>query len=54
MRNSIGLLAILILAAVVSSPVLAADIPSEVTLFKNVNVFDGKSEELLKGGGAER
>jgi hypothetical protein len=27
----------------------AADIPSEVTLFKNVNVFDGKSEKLLKG-----
>ena len=24
-------------------------IPSEVTLFKNVNVFDGKSEKLLEG-----
>jgi imidazolonepropionase-like amidohydrolase len=30
-------------------PVMAADIPSEVTLFKNVNIFDGKSEKLLKG-----
>ena len=26
-----------------------ATIPSEVTLFKNVNVFDGKSEKLLEG-----
>ena len=28
---------------------MAADIPSEVTLFKNVNVFDGKSGTLLEG-----
>jgi hypothetical protein len=25
------------------------DIPSEVTLFKNVNIWDGKSESLKKG-----
>ena len=25
------------------------DYPDEVTLFKNVNIFDGKSEKLLKG-----
>lgn len=31
------------------SPAIAADIPSEVTLFKNVNIFDGKSEKLLEG-----
>ena len=30
-------------------PTVAADIPSEVTLFKNVNIFDGKNEKLLKG-----
>jgi len=30
-------------------PAKAADIPSEVTLFKKVNVFDGKSETLLEG-----
>jgi imidazolonepropionase-like amidohydrolase len=30
-------------------PAAAIDIPSEVTLFKNVNIFDGQSEELLMG-----
>jgi len=29
-------------------PVMAADFPSEVTLFKNVNIFDGKNERLHK------
>jgi imidazolonepropionase-like amidohydrolase len=32
-----------------TSPVRSAEIPSEVTLFKNVNIFDGKNEEILKG-----
>ena len=30
-------------------PAMAAQIPSEVTLFKNVNIFDGTSEDLLEG-----
>jgi imidazolonepropionase-like amidohydrolase len=30
-------------------PAAAVDIPLEVTLFKNVNIFDGKSSELLMG-----
>jgi imidazolonepropionase-like amidohydrolase len=37
------------LALAVASPAMAADIPSEVTLFRNVNIFDGKSEKLLEG-----
>lgn len=37
------------LTAVSALAVRAADIPSEVTLFKNVNVFDGRSETLLQG-----
>jgi adenine deaminase len=30
-------------------PVAAAAPPSEVTLFKNVNIFDGENEKLLEG-----
>jgi imidazolonepropionase-like amidohydrolase len=30
-------------------PAAAVDIPSEVTLFRNVNIFDGKNEKLLMG-----
>ena len=30
-------------------PATAQDVPSEVTLIKNVNVFDGKNEKLLEG-----
>jgi len=30
-------------------PALAQDVPSEVTLIKNVNVFDGENEKLLEG-----
>ena len=37
------------LMAALSVSAIAADIPAEVTLFKNVNVFDGKSEKLLMG-----
>jgi imidazolonepropionase-like amidohydrolase len=37
-----------LLAAVIPVSVMAADDPAEVTLFKNVNVFDGKSEKLLE------
>ena len=37
------------LMAALSVSAIAADIPAEVTLFKNVNVFDGKNDKLLKG-----
>jgi len=30
-------------------PTMAADLPSEVTLIKNVNIFDGENEKLLEG-----
>jgi imidazolonepropionase-like amidohydrolase len=33
----------------VAGAALAKDLPSEVTLFKNVNVFDGTSDQLLEG-----
>jgi imidazolonepropionase-like amidohydrolase len=39
-------LAIVLLIAL---PAIGQDIPSEVILFKNVNVFDGKSDKLLMG-----
>jgi len=39
----------LALALALALPAVAADIPSEVTLFKNVNIFDGKNEKLLTG-----
>ena len=32
----------------VAGAALAQDLPSEVTLFKNVNVFDGTSDQLLE------
>ena len=38
-----------LLAAAIPVSAMAADVPAEVTLFKNVNVFDGKSAELLMG-----
>ncbi len=37
------------LMAALSVSAIAADIPAEVTLFKNVNIFDGKSDKLLMG-----
>ena len=40
-------LAILLIA--IAGFAMAAEIPSEVTLFKNVNIFDGESENLLAG-----
>lgn len=41
----LGLTLVMILAL----PVGAIDIPSEVTLFRDVNIFDGESDTLLKG-----
>ncbi len=43
------LLSVIALMAALSVSAIAADIPAEVTLFKNVNVFDGKSDKLLMG-----
>jgi len=40
---------LLMLSLALAVPAMAADIPSEVTLFKNINIFDGKSEKLLEG-----
>ncbi len=37
------------LVSLPGKPVLAQDLPSEVTLFKNVNVFDGTTDTLLEG-----
>lgn len=42
-------LSCLALSLALALPVLAAEIPSEVTLFKNVNIFDGENEKLLEG-----
>jgi hypothetical protein len=39
----------LALVSLMGQPAFAQDIPSEVTLFKNVNVFDGTSDTLLEG-----
>ena len=39
----------LALAAVFAGPAAAQGIPSEVTLFKNVVIFDGKNETLIEG-----
>ncbi len=42
-------LPLLALALALIPPAMAADVPSEVTLIKNVNVFDGENEQLLEG-----
>jgi len=49
MNNLIVFLSIIAIAVGLALPATAADIPSEVTLIKNVNIFDGESEDLLKG-----
>lgn len=49
MKTVLGMLGSLVLLAMLSLPAVALDIPSEVTLFKNVNIFGGKSDELLMG-----
>lgn len=42
-------LSIIALLVGLTLPAGAVDIPSEVTLFKNVNIFNGKSDDLLMG-----
>lgn len=43
---SFGLVALMLALAL---PAVATDIPSEVTLFREVNIFDGKSDKLAAG-----
>lgn len=49
MINAGKLLAAFGVSMLLAGPAAAQDVPSEVTLFKNVNVFDGKSETMLEG-----
>ena len=52
MKKLFFILAVLMAFAVMSTlPQAQAneEIPSEVTLFTNVNIFDGKSDSLMKG-----
>jgi len=49
MNKLIATLSIFVLVVGVALPAAAVDIPSEVTLIKNVNIFDGQNEELLVG-----
>ncbi len=49
MKAVIAVLSILAMVVMLALPAAAVDIPSEVTLIKNVNIFDGQSEELLMG-----
>jgi len=39
----------MMLSLALALPAMAADIPSQVTLIKNVNIFDGENEKLLEG-----
>ena len=36
-------------AALVTPPAIAEELPDQVILFKNINIFDGKSDKLIKG-----
>jgi len=49
MKTMINILGTLAMVVMLALPAAAIDIPSEVTLFKNVNIFDGKNEKLLEG-----
>ena len=44
-----GSLASAALTVALALPAAAQEVPAEVTLFKNVNIFDGTSEEILQG-----
>ena len=44
-----GCLAVLLVVVVPTFAQANTDIPSEVTLFKNVNIWDGTSDSLKKG-----
>ncbi len=49
MKKIIIALSLIVFCVALAVPVIAAEIPSEVTLFRNVNIFDGKNDKLLKG-----
>ncbi len=49
MKKIMFLSGFMVLFLALALPVVAAGIPSEVTLFRNVNIFDGKNEALLTG-----
>jgi len=49
MKQILKMFACLVVAMTLAATARAFDIPSEVTLFKNVNVFDGKNEKLMEG-----
>lgn len=49
MKKLIVTLSVFAILVGLALPAAAVDIPSEVTLFKNVNIFDGQNEALLMG-----
>ncbi|MEJ2476597.1 MAG: amidohydrolase family protein [Desulfobacterales bacterium] len=49
MKKLMVTLSIVAIAVGLAMPAAAVDIPSEVILFKNVNIFDGENEALLEG-----
>ena len=49
MKKLMVTLSIFAIVVGLTLPAAAVDIPSEVTLFKNANIFDGQNEELLMG-----
>lgn len=49
MKKLVILLVFVVMALSLPLSAVATDIPSEVTLFKNVNIFDGNNEKLLMG-----
>ncbi len=49
MKRVAVVIAGMVLGLMLAGPAMAADIPSEVTLFKNVNIFNGVNEKLLEG-----
>jgi len=49
MKTTFKILISMMLLLLLVVPAIAQDVPSEVTLFKNVNIFDGENEQLLEG-----
>ncbi|UCF94554.1 MAG: amidohydrolase family protein [Desulfobacterales bacterium] len=49
MKTLFAVLSTLAMLVMLALPAAAIDIPSEVTLFRNVNIFDGQNEKPLEG-----
>ncbi|MFP7673451.1 amidohydrolase family protein [Marivita sp. S0852] len=49
MKLKTTLLGAVAVSALISTAAHAQDVPAEVTLFKDVNIFDGVNEEMLEG-----